>query len=156
VERKRVFLFHKDGKICSHLNSDPHRLLHGPKYTFKNSLSLVSTIGELLERSSGSVLEIRKYGRRDLSRWSRDTQYPQKLALTSPKSGGRSVPVVRSRTETTESVTSLFKTSSQLFLYVFFSEKPDYLIVKQSMMQRLNCRTIKFRSRGCSNVMQYE
>jgi hypothetical protein len=35
-------------------------------------------------------------------RWPRNTLYPQKLALTSPTSGGRSVGTVRSRTKTTE------------------------------------------------------
>jgi hypothetical protein len=35
-------------------------------------------------------------------RWPRDTLYPQKLALTSPTSGGRSVAIVCSRTKATE------------------------------------------------------
>jgi hypothetical protein len=62
-------------------------------------LSLVSTTEELLERkSSGSGLERREYGRKDPSRCSRGTLYPQKFALTSPTSGGRSVGIVRSRT----------------------------------------------------------
>jgi hypothetical protein len=66
-------------------------------------LSLVSTTEELLGRkSSGSGLENREHGRRDPSRWPRDTLYPQKLALTSPTSGGRSVGIVRSRTKATE------------------------------------------------------
>jgi hypothetical protein len=43
-------------------------------------------------------LESRDYGRRYSSRWPRGTLYPQKLALTSPTSGGRSVGIVRSRT----------------------------------------------------------
>jgi hypothetical protein len=47
-------------------------------------------------------LENREYGRRDPSRWQRGTFYPQKLALTSPTSDGRSVGIVRSRTQTTE------------------------------------------------------
>jgi hypothetical protein len=34
--------------------------------------------------------------------WPRGTLYPQKLALTSPTSGGRSVDIVRSRTQATE------------------------------------------------------
>jgi hypothetical protein len=39
----------------------------------------MSTIEELLERKSiGSGLEIREYGLRDPSRWSRGTLYPQK------------------------------------------------------------------------------
>jgi hypothetical protein len=69
----------------------------------RGPLSLVSTTEELLGRKScGSGLEIREYGRRDSSRWPRDTLYPQMLALTSPKSSGRSVDIVRSRTEATE------------------------------------------------------
>jgi hypothetical protein len=69
----------------------------------RGPLSLVSTIEELLERkSSGSGLESREYGRRDPSRWSRGTLYPQKLALTSTTSGGRSVGIVRSQTQATE------------------------------------------------------
>jgi hypothetical protein len=35
-------------------------------------------------------------------RWPRDTFYPHKLAITSPTSGGRSVGIVRSRTQTME------------------------------------------------------
>jgi hypothetical protein len=58
----------------------------------RDPLSLVSTIEELLVgKSSGSDLEICEYGRRDPSRWPRGTLYPQKLALDSPTSGGRSI-----------------------------------------------------------------
>jgi hypothetical protein len=60
-------------------------------------LSFVSIIEELLGRnSSGFGLGSREYGLRDPSR---GTLYPQKLALTLPKSGGRSVGIVRSRTQ---------------------------------------------------------
>jgi hypothetical protein len=38
-------------------------------------------------------------GRGDPLRWPRDTLYQQKLALTSPTSGGRSVGIVRLRTK---------------------------------------------------------
>jgi hypothetical protein len=66
-------------------------------------LSLVSTIEELLGRkSSSSGLGSQEYGHRDLSRWPRGILYLQKLALTSPKSGGCSVGIVRSRTQATE------------------------------------------------------
>jgi hypothetical protein len=69
----------------------------------RGPLSLVSTTEELLERkSSGSGLESREYGSKDPSRWPRCTLYPQNLALTSPTSGGRSVGIVRSRTQATE------------------------------------------------------
>jgi hypothetical protein len=66
-------------------------------------LCLVSTSEELLGRkSSHSGLESRDYGRRDPSRWPRGTLYPQKLTLTSPTSGGRSVSIVRERPQATE------------------------------------------------------
>jgi hypothetical protein len=66
-------------------------------------LSLVSTTEELLDRkSSGSCLENREYGCRDPSRLPRGTLYPQKLAITSPTSGGRSVGIVRLPTQTME------------------------------------------------------
>jgi hypothetical protein len=69
----------------------------------RGPLSLVSTIEELLGRkSSRSGLEIREYGRRDPLHWSCDTLYPQELALASSTSGGRSVDIVRSRTQATE------------------------------------------------------
>jgi hypothetical protein len=69
----------------------------------RGPLSLSSTIEELLRRkSSCSCLEIRENGLRDPSRWPRGALYPQKLALTSPKSGGHSVGIVRSRTQATE------------------------------------------------------
>jgi hypothetical protein len=56
----------------------------------RGPLSLVSTTGELPERkSNGSGLENPDYGRRDPSRWPRDTYLQKKLALTSPSSGGR-------------------------------------------------------------------
>jgi hypothetical protein len=41
-------------------------------------------------------------GRDDPSRWPRGTLYPQKLAVTSPTSGGRSVGIVCSRIQATE------------------------------------------------------
>jgi hypothetical protein len=66
----------------------------------RGPLSLVSTTEELLgSNSSGSGLEIREYSRRDPSRGSRGTLYPQKFALSSPTRGGRSVGIVRSRTQ---------------------------------------------------------
>jgi hypothetical protein len=56
----------------------------------RGPLSLVSTIEKVLEiKSSGSCLENRDYGRRE-------------LALTLPTSGGRSVSIVHSRTKATE------------------------------------------------------
>jgi hypothetical protein len=69
----------------------------------RGPLSLVSTSKQLLGRnSSGSGLENRECGRGDPLRWPRDTLYPQKMALTSPACGDRSVGIVRLRTKTTE------------------------------------------------------
>jgi hypothetical protein len=69
----------------------------------RGPLSLVSTIEELLRRkSSGSGLENRDYDSRDPSCWPCVTLYPQKLALISLTSGGRSVGIIRSRTQATE------------------------------------------------------
>jgi hypothetical protein len=69
----------------------------------RGPLSLVSTTEDLLgRRSTGSGLEIRDYGRKDMSRWPPGTLYRQKLALTSPTSGGRSAGIVRSQTQATE------------------------------------------------------
>jgi hypothetical protein len=60
----------------------------------------VSTIGELLERkSSGFGLESQDYGRRDSSRCPRGTLCLQKLELTSPTSGGRSVGIESNNTQ---------------------------------------------------------
>jgi hypothetical protein len=76
----------------------------------RDPLSLVSTIEELLERkSNGFGLGNPEYGRRDPPRWPLDPLYPQKLTLTSPTSGSRSVGIVRSRTQAT----------GFLFLFVF-------------------------------------
>jgi hypothetical protein len=49
-----------------------------------------------------SGLESREYVRGDQLRWSRNALYPQKLALTSPTSGVRSVGLVISRTKAIE------------------------------------------------------
>jgi hypothetical protein len=75
---------------------------YGVGVVLAGPLSLVSTTEELLGRNSGgSGLEIGQYGRGDPFCRPRDTLYPQKLALTSPTSGGRSVVIVCSRTKAT-------------------------------------------------------
>jgi hypothetical protein len=67
-------------------------------------LSLVSTIEDLLERKSrGSGLE-----RGSAALTTRHPSIRKKLTLTLPKSGGRSVGIVRSRTQATEFVFVLF------------------------------------------------
>jgi hypothetical protein len=94
-------------------------------------LSLVSTTEELLERKrSGFGLENREYGSRDASRRPRGTLYPQKLALTSPTNGGRSVSVVRSWTQATE------------FSLVFVVDRIDMgMAIRTSVTQRSRLRT---------------
>jgi hypothetical protein len=69
----------------------------------RDPLSLVGSIEELLGRKGSCCgLENNEYGCRDPSGWPRGTLYPQKLALSSPTSGGRSVGIVHSRTQATE------------------------------------------------------
>jgi hypothetical protein len=69
----------------------------------RGPLSLVSKIEKLLERkSSGSGLESENTAVGDPSHWPHCTLYPEKLALTLPTSGGRSVSIFRSRTQVTE------------------------------------------------------
>jgi hypothetical protein len=71
----------------------------------RDALNLVSTSEELLGRkSSCSGLEIREYDRGNPWRWLRGILYWQNLALTALTSGGRSVGIVRSRPQATESV----------------------------------------------------
>jgi hypothetical protein len=69
----------------------------------RGSLSLMGTMRSCLRKknNSGSGLENRECGRGE-PYWPRGTLYPQKLALTSPTSGCRSVGIVRSRTQATE------------------------------------------------------
>jgi hypothetical protein len=87
----------------SGFNSRPYKIFWEVVGLDWGPLSHVSTIEELLERtSSGCCLESQEYGRRDPLRWQSDTLHLQKLALTSPTSGGLSVGIVRSRTKATE------------------------------------------------------
>jgi hypothetical protein len=73
------------------------------EFDIKNKWSdVVFRIPRVFCTSSGSGLENLKYGRRDPSRWPRGTLYPQKLAQTSPTSAGRSVGIVRWRTQAME------------------------------------------------------
>jgi hypothetical protein len=76
----------------------------------RGPLSQVSKIEELLGRKcSGFGLESREYDRRFLHADHVTHSIPQKLALTSPKSGGRSVGMVRSWTQAMEFVVFTLK-----------------------------------------------
>jgi hypothetical protein len=70
----------------------------------RGPLSLASTIEELLERKSNSSgIENWDYVRRDLSHWRRDTPLSEKSwHYLHRQGGGRSVGIVRSRTQATE------------------------------------------------------
>jgi hypothetical protein len=68
----------------------------------RGPLSLLRTTEELLEgKVAGPVKKTEINDRGDPLRWPRDILYPQKLVLTSPTSGGRSIGIVRSRTKAT-------------------------------------------------------
>jgi hypothetical protein len=69
----------------------------------RGPLSLVRITEELLKRKVATPVEKTEInGRGDSLRWPLDTLYPQKLAITSPTSGGRSVGIVRWRTTAPE------------------------------------------------------
>jgi hypothetical protein len=110
----------------------------------RRPLSLVSTIEELLGRkSSGSGLENREYGLRDPSRWPRDTLFSYKLALVFPTSFGRTVGIVRSRTQATELVFPLYSTAILFytriygFIFIWNVDKyvPDYTVSHSLLSQ---------------------
>jgi hypothetical protein len=117
----------------------------------------VSTLEELLGRkSSGSGLEIREYGNRDPSRWPRGTLYPQKLALTSSTSGGRSVGIVRSRTQITE-----FSSRQHCLELAFTAAVSSYLGVScfktsialsKTWKETYQCNDRSLPCRGCNMV----
>jgi hypothetical protein len=71
-------------------------------------------------------LESRKYVRRDPMRWPRDPFYPQKLALTSPTSGGRSVFIVHSVTKAKK----------------LLSTNPPIPILSRNLQKRRFCFTV--------------
>jgi hypothetical protein len=68
----------------------------------RNFVKLSQFVQILKGVHTDSGVEDREYGRGDPLRWPSDTLYPQKLALTSPTRGGRSVDIVHSRTKATE------------------------------------------------------
>jgi hypothetical protein len=74
-------------------------------------------------KRSGSSLENIEYGRGDPSRWPRGTLHPQKLSLTSSTCGGRTVGIVRSRTQAMEIFLLLH--SKTLKNQTFFSKKKE-------------------------------
>jgi hypothetical protein len=105
----------------------------------RGPLSLVSTIEGLLGRkSSSSCLEIREYGRRGSITL---TTWPQELALTSPTSGGRSVGIVRSRTQATKFIFPLISLPFTLpYLYLIFFYRRKLFHIHVSAAIKINFR----------------
>jgi hypothetical protein len=118
--------------------------------------------GATWQKSSGSCLENREYSRMDPSLWPRGTLYPQKLAIISPTSGGRSVGVVHSRTQTMEFVCFVcFTLSRRLSGHQsrcgfaskegsscpFLGSNPGHLVCIQSLLQlqQLGLRDFEFQ-----------
>jgi hypothetical protein len=109
----------------------------------RGPLSIVSTIEKVPGRNSrGSGLENREYGRGDPLRWPRDTLYPQKLALTSPICGGRSVGTVHLRTKTTDFFCFVFikLINSRTVSWCLFASR----ILKQVRLLDIRCYLWRF------------
>jgi hypothetical protein len=106
----RGMIFRLGGLVVRLLGSDPevrvrYQIFWEVVGLERSPLGLVSSTEELLGRkNNGSGPESREYCRKDPLLWPRFTLYPEKLALTSPTSGGFSVGIVRSRTQATEFV----------------------------------------------------
>jgi hypothetical protein len=82
-----------------------------------------------------------------LSGLTRGTLYPQKLALISLKSGGRSVGIVRSRAQTTE---FSFLVPIAIQAFVLTLHKPDDPLVIEVCRQSFNQSvTMSFTSSAC-------
>jgi hypothetical protein len=91
-------------------------------------LSLMSTTEELHGRNiNSSGLENRENVREDALHWPRDTLYLQKLALTTPTCGDRSVGIARLWTKTTEFVSkdTTIKMKASIFWKLFIRRLMD-------------------------------
>jgi hypothetical protein len=115
-----------------------------------------------------SCLENRWYGRRDPSRWPSGTLYPQKLANTSPTSGGRSVSIVPSRTQTMQFVclfVCLFVASTTAFnrsehkgysMYHLFNFQKLYTVPTDCIILRTNLLPSQWTCRTPSSAVAVE
>jgi hypothetical protein len=141
-------LSHIRDRICglkvqrSEFDSRRHQILWKVAGLERGPLCLVSTSQELLGRkSSGYGLENREYGRRDPSRRPRGTLHPQKLALSSPTSGGLSVCIVRSGTQATVFSFSLLVTLYARILVIGFIEHSQ-VVATSNYKTLTNSRTL--------------
>jgi hypothetical protein len=111
------FYLERNGRLCGlvvivpgYRSRDPGSIPGDTRFCEKywvwngvHSASWVQLSSYLEEKVATSVKKI-EITAVDPPRWLRDTLYPQKLALTSLTSSGRSVGIVRSRTKATELV----------------------------------------------------
>jgi hypothetical protein len=79
----------------SGFDSQRYHIFWGVVDLERGPLSLLRIVEGLFQGNGGSGLETDIIGCEDSLRWPRDALYPLKLALISPKSGGRSVGTVR-------------------------------------------------------------
>jgi hypothetical protein len=107
----------------------------------------------LLRFWSHSGLENREYGRGYPLRWRRDILYPQKLALTSPTSGGRSVGIVLLRTKATEFVRSE-ATNFYFFETLFVRVHPARNSLMEAMSARVCLQTLSCGSHCISSEIR--
>jgi hypothetical protein len=100
----------------------------------------MSTIVELLGRNNScSSLENRDYGRVLCADHATPRLYPQKLALTSPTSSGRSIGIVHSQTKGTEHF------NTYLFLDTYISVKCGLLNPEGRIFQEIYHSISKFQ-----------
>jgi hypothetical protein len=97
-------------------------------------------------------LENREYSCRDPSRWPRGTLCPQKLARTSPTSGGCLVGIVRSRTKITEFSFRVF--SGLVYWSVHVKLCLRSARDKQQMLHNISIVSIRVRWRQCLKLLQ--
>jgi hypothetical protein len=82
--------------------------------------------------------------------------YPHKLAITSPTSGGRSVGIVRSRTQTMEFSFSLEESRPTTEMYCVSCEvQPEFIYVMQKKVDRLCALVVRvpgYRATGPGSI----
>jgi hypothetical protein len=99
------YTHNKQAHITSRQSSRRYQIFWEVVGLERGPLSLVSTTEELLDRKVAAPVLKTEITALGISRADYATSlYPQKLALTSPTGSGRSVGIVRSRTQATEFV----------------------------------------------------
>jgi hypothetical protein len=86
-----------------------------------------------------------------MSRWPRGTLYPQKLTITPPTSGGRSVGIVRSRTRTME----FFFIYTFVYIPFLHIERNMFSVSKSNIFITFKYSCIKQSWKGCHTLRIY-